>query len=116
MPIYPYRCAACGFETEVMRKISDPLLTVCPKCASDQFSKQLTAPGFQLKGTGWYATDFRNSGAKPEAKKDGKDASTGGADSASDSGGDGGKSGASETATPPVTPAPATPAASSPAA
>jgi predicted nucleic acid-binding Zn ribbon protein len=99
-----------------MRKISDPLLTVCPKCASDQFSKQLTAPGFQLKGTGWYATDFRNSGAKPEAKKDGKDASTG--DTASDSGGDGGKSGASETATPApaATPAAATPAASSPAA
>ena len=74
MPIYPYRCAACGFATEVMRKISEPLLTTCPKCQSEQFSKQLTAPGFQLKGTGWYATDFKNSGAKPVADKAGKDA------------------------------------------
>jgi len=70
MPIYPYRCSACGFETEVMRKISDPLLTTCPKCSSEQFVKQLTAPGFQLKGTGWYATDFKGGKAKPTSDKE----------------------------------------------
>jgi putative FmdB family regulatory protein len=59
MPIYAYRCGGCGFEKDVMRKVSDPLLTTCPSCQSEQFAKQLTAPGFQLKGTGWYATDFK---------------------------------------------------------
>ncbi|MDD3379637.1 MAG: zinc ribbon domain-containing protein [Rugosibacter sp.] len=59
MPIYAYRCTQCGFEKEVMQKISDPLLTTCPACQSETFAKQLTAPGFQLKGSGWYATDFK---------------------------------------------------------
>lgn len=68
MPIYPYRCTACGFETEVMRKVSDPRLTTCPKCSSEHFVKQLTAPGFQLKGTGWYATDFKGGAAKPSTE------------------------------------------------
>ena len=59
MPIYAYRCTSCGFEKDVMRKVSDPLLTTCPECNTENFSKQLTAPGFQLKGSGWYATDFK---------------------------------------------------------
>ncbi|MDO8348173.1 MAG: zinc ribbon domain-containing protein [Rugosibacter sp.] len=69
MPIYAYRCTQCGFEKDVMQKISDPLLTVCPECQSTSFAKQLTAPGFQLKGGGWYATDFKGgSGNKPAEK------------------------------------------------
>lgn len=60
MPIYAYRCEACGFSKDVLQKISDAPLTKCPSCAADAFKKQLTAAGFQLKGTGWYVTDFRN--------------------------------------------------------
>ena len=67
MPIYAYRCTECGFEKDVMRKVSDPLLTTCPECKTENFSKQLTAPGFQLKGSGWYATDFKGGGKKAEA-------------------------------------------------
>jgi putative FmdB family regulatory protein len=66
MPIYAYRCAACGHAKDVLQKISDPLLSTCPACGAESFSKQLTAAGFQLKGSGWYATDFRN-GNKPAA-------------------------------------------------
>ncbi|QYF94728.1 zinc ribbon domain-containing protein [Massilia sp. PAMC28688] len=64
MPIYAYRCDECGFAKDVLQKISDPVLTVCPSCAKPAFKKQVTAAGFQLKGTGWYATDFRG-GAAP---------------------------------------------------
>jgi putative FmdB family regulatory protein len=64
MPIYAYRCAACGHSKDVLQKMSDPVLTVCPNCGADQFQKQVTAAGFQLKGSGWYVTDFRG-GAKP---------------------------------------------------
>jgi putative FmdB family regulatory protein len=59
MPIYAYRCEACGFAKDVLQKISDAPLTECPSCAKSTFKKQVTAAGFQLKGTGWYATDFR---------------------------------------------------------
>jgi len=59
MPIYAYRCEACGHAKDVLQKISDPLLTVCPSCGVSAFKKQLTAAGFQLKGSGWYVTDFR---------------------------------------------------------
>lgn len=59
MPIYAYRCDDCGFAKDVLQKISDPLLTECPACGKPAFKKQLTAAGFQLKGTGWYVTDFR---------------------------------------------------------
>jgi putative FmdB family regulatory protein len=69
MPIYEYRCAACGFQSEYLRKVSDPNLSVCPECGKDTFKKLLTAAGFQLKGSGWYATDFKHSGAKPAAAK-----------------------------------------------
>jgi putative FmdB family regulatory protein len=63
MPIYAYKCESCGHAKDVLQKISDPPLTVCPACAAATFSKQLTAAGFQLKGSGWYATDFRHSGS-----------------------------------------------------
>ncbi|WP_317204380.1 FmdB family zinc ribbon protein, partial [Janthinobacterium sp.] len=59
MPIYAYRCDECGFAKDVLQKMSDPVLTVCLSCGKPTFKKQLTAAGFQLKGTGWYATDFR---------------------------------------------------------
>lgn len=59
MPIYAYRCEACGFAKDVLQKISDPVLTDCPACGKSSFRKQVTAAGFQLKGTGWYVTDFR---------------------------------------------------------
>lgn len=62
MPIYAYRCAACGHARDVLQKISDPVLTDCPACGAASFQKQLTAAGFQLKGSGWYVTDFRNGG------------------------------------------------------
>ena len=67
MPIYAYRCDACGFAKDVLQKISDPVLTVCLSCGQPTFKKQLTAAGFQLKGTGWYATDFRGGTAPTTA-------------------------------------------------
>jgi len=63
MPIYAYKCDACGHAKDVLQKMSDDTLTICPVCDAPQFNKQLTAPGFQLKGTGWYATDFKGGGA-----------------------------------------------------
>ena len=74
MPIYEYRCSSCGFQKEYLQKVTDPVMTVCAECGKQTFSKMLTAAGFQLKGSGWYATDFRNSGAKPATKTEGKDA------------------------------------------
>lgn len=68
MPIYAYRCSSCGHEKDVLQKMSDAPLKVCPACNAETFSKQLTAAGFQLKGSGWYATDFKG-GSKPAAEK-----------------------------------------------
>jgi putative FmdB family regulatory protein len=72
MPIYAYRCSSCGLEQDVMQKLSDAPLTTCPQCNTETFGKQLTAPGFHLKGSGWYQTDFKGSSgaAKSEAKSD----------------------------------------------
>src|SRR5574337_683757 len=70
MPIYAYKCAACGFAKDVLQKLSDAPLTVCPSCGEPRFAKQVTAASFQLKGSGWYVTDFRNEGSAPAA--DGK--------------------------------------------
>ena len=67
MPIYEYRCSACGHELESLQRRSDPLLVTCPACGKETLTKLLSAAGFQLKGSGWYATDFKNSGAKPKA-------------------------------------------------
>ncbi|WP_313705466.1 FmdB family zinc ribbon protein [Massilia sp.] len=63
MPIYAYRCDECGFSKDVLQKISDPVLTTCLSCGKPAFKKQVTAAGFQLKGTGWYVTDFRGGSA-----------------------------------------------------
>lgn len=67
MPIYAYKCDACGHAKDVLQKMSDPLLNNCPTCGQATFKKQLTAAGFQLKGTGWYVTDFREGGGKNSA-------------------------------------------------
>jgi putative FmdB family regulatory protein len=72
MPIYEYRCSSCGHELEAMQKFSDAALTQCPQCRTDTLVKLVSAAGFQLKGGGWYATDFRGSGSKPASKPDSK--------------------------------------------
>jgi len=77
MPIYEYRCGACGQDHEVLQKVSEPPLTECPACGKPALKKQLSAAGFQLKGSGWYATDFKGAAKKPaektaEAKTDAK--------------------------------------------
>ena len=74
MPIYAYRCGACGLARDVLQKFSDPVLTVCPECGAEAFSKQVTAAGFQLKGSGWYVTDFRDGGNKAKASESGDSA------------------------------------------
>ena len=71
MPIYAYKCAACGHQQDVLQKLADPALTRCPACGAEAYAKQLTAAGFQLKGSGWYVTDFRGgSQAGKDASKD----------------------------------------------
>lgn len=105
MPIYAYKCSACGHAKDVLQKISDAPLSVCPECGQSTFSKQVTAAGFQLKGSGWYVTDFRGNGS-------GGAASTGAA-------AEGGAPASAPAATPaatPVAPAASAPAAGSPAA
>ncbi|MCD6042592.1 MAG: zinc ribbon protein [Burkholderiales bacterium] len=69
MPIYEYRCAECGQEHEILQKVSEPPLTECPACGKPALQKLLSAAGFQLKGSGWYATDFKGGGKKPADKK-----------------------------------------------
>ena len=83
MPIYAYKCESCGHAKDVLQKISDVPLSECPACGKATFSKQLTAAGFQLKGSGWYATDFRGSssgagGTSAPASTAGETASAGG--------------------------------------
>lgn len=68
MPIYAYRCESCGHAKDVLQKMSDPVLSTCPACGAESFKKQLTAAGFQLKGSGWYVTDFRNGSTGGAAK------------------------------------------------
>ena len=72
MPIYEYRCADCGHQEEFLRKVSEPLIARCPACGKSAFRKLLSAAGFQLKGSGWYATDFKSGSRKPEAKTETK--------------------------------------------
>jgi putative FmdB family regulatory protein len=69
MPIYEYRCSKCGFQDEYLQKVSEPPLKVCPSCGKAKFEKLLSAPGFHLKGSGWYATDSKG-GSKPAPAKD----------------------------------------------
>ena len=87
MPIYAYRCSNCGHAQDVLQRMSDPVLTVCPACGQATYVKQVTAAGFQLKGSGWYVTDFRdNKKAAPAAEGDKAAAKEG--DAAPASGGD----------------------------
>lgn len=75
MPIYEYECSACAHRLEALQKISEPVLTHCPECHKEDLHRLVSAAGFQLKGTGWYATDFRNSG-KPLPAKTATDSTT----------------------------------------
>lgn len=75
MPIYEYQCTACGHQLEALQKVSDPALTHCDACNSENLQKLVSAAGFQLKGTGWYATDFKNTG-KPTTTTKSTDAAT----------------------------------------
>lgn len=118
MPIYAYRCGACGHAKDVLQKLSDPVLTTCPACGAQAFTKQVTAAGFQLKGSGWYVTDFRGgtSGApaaadeaKSDQPADGAAAPAGGAAAPASTGG-------TAAAQPTAPAAPATPAAPAAAA
>lgn len=76
MPIYEYRCSKCGFQKEFLQRLNEAPLTKCPECGKRALKKMVTAAGFQLKGSGWYATDFRGGGAKPVVKPDKADAKT----------------------------------------
>lgn len=82
MPIYEYRCTSCGFQNDYLQKLSEPTLTDCPECGKSTFAKQVTAAGFQLKGTGWYVTDFKNNGNSKSASKKDEKAEGGKADKA----------------------------------
>ncbi|MGJ7500955.1 FmdB family zinc ribbon protein [Variovorax sp. ZT5P49] len=101
MPIYAYKCSACGFAKDALQKMSDAPLTVCPACGASAFEKQVTAAGFQLKGSGWYVTDFREGGGK-KAEPATAPVSSDGAKSA--------ESSSSAAAVPSPAPAPAAPA------
>ncbi|MGS0753278.1 FmdB family zinc ribbon protein [Roseateles sp. GG27B] len=124
MPIYAYRCAECGHAKDVLQKLSDAPLTTCPACQAEAFQKQVTAAGFQLKGNGWYATDFKNGGsAAPAAASSGSDtdkaaSAASGTPAGASAGSGGADSAASSAATPAASPAsaPSPAAAKSPAA
>jgi len=124
MPIYAYKCSNCGFEKDALQKMSDAPLTDCPSCGEPALKKQVTAAGFQLKGSGWYVTDFRNgsnAGNKPAtgvAPATGGDAASGKADTAAPAASDSktsssdSSSGSSTSAAAAPAAAPAKPAAS----
>ncbi len=77
MPIYAYKCESCGHAKDVLQKISDAPLADCPQCGAPSFRKQVTAAGFQLKGSGWYVTDFRGGNTGAAAPKPTDAAATG---------------------------------------
>jgi putative FmdB family regulatory protein len=107
MPIYAYKCSACGFAKDALQKMSDAPLTVCPACGASAFEKQVTAAGFQLKGSGWYVTDFREGGGKKAEPATAPAASEGAKPAESSS--------SSSAAAPSPAPAPAPAAAPAPA-
>ncbi|WP_321787139.1 FmdB family zinc ribbon protein [Paraburkholderia sp. J94] len=116
MPIYAYRCESCGFAKDALQKISDAPLTQCPSCGADAFRKQVTAAGFQLKGSGWYVTDFRggnsgNNGGTSAAATGAK-----GGEAAASSSSEGGKSESASPAAPAAAPASTGAAAAAPSA
>lgn len=112
MPIYAYRCEACGFAKDVLQKMSDAPLTECTACGKPAFKKQVTAAGFQLKGSGWYVTDFRGGQSAPAASESGAASSAPTAAPATSS--NSATSSSSESASSAATPAasPSTPSAS----
>ena len=119
MPIYAYKCSSCGFAKDSLQKMSDAPLTVCPNCGKSTFEKQVTAAGFQLKGSGWYVTDFREGGGKKPADKSDKpgDKADQKSDGKSAEPASSGGGGSAETSTAsPAAPAAAPAAASTPAA
>jgi putative FmdB family regulatory protein len=101
MPIYAYRCDECGFAKDVLQKIADPVLTVCPSCGKSSFKKQVTAAGFQLKGSGWYVTDFRGGNAPATGTAPAADSGSSASSGSSDSGS------SASSAAPAATPTPA---------
>jgi putative FmdB family regulatory protein len=123
MPIYAYKCESCGHAKDILRKMSDEPLTVCPQCGGSSFKKQLTAAGFQLKGSGWYVTDFRGgNSAAPGAKSGDTEAAgatgdgnaNGNGPKAADTGGVTASAASTPAAaTPALAPAPAAPASKS---
>jgi len=115
MPIYAYKCSACGHAQDTLQKMSDAPLTVCPACGAAAYQKQVTAAGFQLKGSGWYVTDFRDGGGKKTSDSTGK--TDDGAGKSADSAGKAADAGSADK--PAAAPAPAAspaPAAPAPAA
>src|SRR6201996_2775925 len=104
MPIYAYRCESCGFAKDVLQKMSDAPLTQCPECGKDAFRKQVTAAGFQLKGSGWYVTDFRGGNGSNGSNKEADSGSNASGDKSNGEGSsagvssEGGKSGSSDSA------------------
>jgi putative FmdB family regulatory protein len=112
MPIYAYRCESCGFGKDVLQKMSDAPLTNCPECGKDTFRKQVTAAGFQLKGSGWYVTDFRGgnsakSAAAPNGASGDKEAAPAKTEGGSTEAGSSGGAGESSTSTAATPAAPA---------
>jgi putative FmdB family regulatory protein len=101
MPIYAYRCEHCGFQKDALQKVSDPPLVDCPSCGQPKLAKQLTAAGFALKGSGWYVTDFRDSGKKTASDSKPAEAAKPAVAASSESAG---ASGTTPAATPSATP------------
>ena len=114
MPIYAYKCASCGHAKDVLQKMSDAPLTDCPQCGAPAFKKQLTAAGFQLKGSGWYVTDFRGGTAAAPAANGAEAPAANAADAPAAAAADG-KPATAPVKTPAATPAPAAAAAPTPA-
>ncbi len=102
MPIYEYICSVCGHSLDALQKITDPPLVDCPACGKPEVRKGITAAAFRLKGTGWYETDFKHSGKKKPAGKDGKSdtakGASGGAGKKEDSSGSGSSSSSASSA------------------
>lgn len=109
MPIYAYRCTSCGHAQDVLQKLSDTALSVCPACGASAFAKQLTAAGFQLKGSGWYATDFKGGAAAKKAD----DAAPAKESTTADKAVDAPKTSSADGASSPAAPAPAPKSAAS---
>jgi putative FmdB family regulatory protein len=113
MPIYAYKCASCGHRQDILQKVSDPVLELCPACGASSFAKQVTAAGFQLKGSGWYATDFRDGNKPTAADKPGAAAADGATSDKTDKPDKTGTGDKTEKAAAPASPSP-TPAADKP--